>query len=150
MELAPAPVTCSPGDLVSHDALSGPPVVEQAVAAGVVLWAAGAAGVVEDGAALVAAVVVVDAAVVEVVVLAVVLWCLAAVGADEPHAEATSATATAATMATPERLDRRRSSPRTTPVAPCSTTPTPLGYGAPGVRRPLDTYSYELKRNTRL
>jgi len=127
---------------VSQVALSGPPVVEQAVLGGVVLWLAGAAAVVVDeGAALVAAAVVDDEGAAVVDVVFVVAWRLAAVGDDEPHAEVTRATATAATTGRPVRLGQRRSPPGpvTARTEPCSTTPTPFGSGAPAAPSPLQS-----------
>ena len=104
MELAPAPVTCSAGDWVSHVALNGPPLAEHAVLAGAVV----ALGV---GATPWAAVVVVaagGAAVVEVVDVGVLVvvecdFFLAAVGLDEPQALSTSATTATAETASPAR-----------------------------------------------
>ena len=77
------------------------------------------------------------AAVVDVVV--VLVWCLAAVGDDEPHAAAARATATTITTGSPRR-HRPALGPVLAPNAPCSTTPTPFGHGAAGVPpSPLDS-----------
>src|SRR5579862_4843918 len=117
MELAPAPVTCSEGDCVSHFALRGPPPEEHAVPAGAaaafgvgfVPWAAVVVVTPAGGAA-----VVVVGGVLVLVVVVVCDFSLAAVGLEDPHAPSTRARP--ATAAVASHAGRR--APRRWPSAP--------------------------------
>jgi len=115
IEFAPAPESLNDGDWVSHVALSAPPVVEHAVLeAGGLVGAVCAAGTAVV--AVVAVVVEVAAPAVLGAVVAVVLvevsvlvaFFLAALGVDEPHAPATTATATNETIRVDPRGTRTR------------------------------------------
>jgi hypothetical protein len=116
MELAPAPVTCSAGDFVSHAVLRVPPDVEQpldvvaACGAGGVVVLTGAAVVV--GAAVAALVVVVGLV---VAVVVVVVAFLAADGDDELHDAATRAAAARPRTMIDVRVARSRGGPAGSP-----------------------------------